>query len=179
MHGIVFQELRQFVNGTLGEGGWEKLLQVAEMEGRSFDGIQAYPDSDAVALVTAASETTGQPPGTILEAFGEHIVPGLLGMARPLLKPEWKTLEVLENTEQTIHAVVRLDNEGAQPPVLRASRTGENEITVVYSSERRMCRLAKGICKGLGRHFGQDLSVSETSCMLEGGEVCTLVVSVR
>jgi hypothetical protein len=86
------------------------------------------------ALVTTASRLTNLPAPAILEDFGDFIAPDLLDMYWGAISPEWRTLDVLEHTETTIHTVVRQDHQGSTPPYLQATRTGENEVT-----SRRMC----------------------------------------
>jgi hypothetical protein len=129
--------------------------------------------------VHAASRLTGTDAQQLLVVFGAFVAPSLLETAALLLDPAWKTLEVLEHTASAVHAVVRLDNPGADPPKLHVHRTADAEVTVLYDSPRRMCSLAIGICRGLGAYFGQHLRISETSCMLEGDPQCRIVVSTR
>jgi hypothetical protein len=77
-----------------------------------------------VALVVAATKATGLKADAILEDFGEFIAPDLISMFRASIKPEWRTLELLEHTEETIHKAVRLRNPGATPPELVAPAQG-------------------------------------------------------
>src|SRR6185369_7782403 len=97
------------------------------------------PDSEAVALVTAASRITGTPVSGVLEDFGAFIVPDLLATYGSSVRPEWKTLDVLENTERVMHSAVRVRNHNAQPPRLICERLGPQEVVINYSSQRKMC----------------------------------------
>jgi hypothetical protein len=176
MHGTIFSELKKFVDARLGPDAWRPLVREAGLGARLYVTVSEYPDAEAVALVGAASRTTGMPAQDILEAFGEFIAPDLLGMYRALVRPEWRTLEFLENTENTIHRVVRLQNPGARPPEIRCTRTGPAEVVIHYGSERRMCAVARGIVKGVAAHYGETVTLEEPRCMLRGDEECRLVV---
>lgn len=178
MHGIIFTELRKYVDEKLGGDAWSELLNSAGLSGRMYLPIQEYPDSEAVALVTTASRITGLDAGTILERFGEFIAPSLLGMYRTLVKPEWKTLDLVENTEGTIHTVVRARNPGAKPPELKAVRLSPTELKLTYGSQRKLCHVAKGIVKGMAAHFGEQVSLVETQCMHKGANTCEMVIAV-
>lgn len=179
MHGIIFTELRNYVTTGLGQDAWPTLLKEAGLDGKSYLPVKEYPDAEAGALVAAASRITKKPIGAIMEGFGIFLAPKLLMMYRSLIDPTWRTLDVIENTEQTIHRVVRIRNPGAHPPALRTTRTRPNEVVLLYSSPRRMCSVAIGIAKGLGVHFGETVSVTETRCMLRGAAECEIVIQRR
>ncbi|HEV8361190.1 MAG TPA: heme NO-binding domain-containing protein [Candidatus Thermoplasmatota archaeon] len=178
MHGIVFVELKKYVVARLGPDTWNQLLDHAGLPGKAYLPREVYPDAEAGKLVASASQLTGKPAGDILEDFGDFIAPDLLAMYGAQVNPAWKTLEVLEHTEETIHRMVRTKQEGASPPELRAERVGPDEVLVRYASPRRMCSLAKGIARGLGRHYQQVVVVREPKCMHKGDPECTIYVRV-
>lgn len=178
MHGIIFTELRKYVDGKLGGDAWSDLLSASGLKGRMYLPIQEYPDTEAVALVTTASQVTGLDAAVILADFGEFLAPSLLGMYRTLVKPEWKTLDLLEFTEGTIHKVVRARNPGAKPAELKAVRVSATELHLTYGSQRKLCPVAKGIINGLGIHYGETITVEETQCMHKGADTCEMVVTV-
>jgi hypothetical protein len=178
MHGIIFSELKKYVDTKFGGETWNTLLAESGIGSKLYMSVQQYPDQEVVALVTAASRKTAKPAAAILEDFGDFISDDLLAMYPTLVKPSWKTLELLENVEQTIHTVVRARHPGAQPAQISCTRIGADEVVVTYSSPRRMCPVAKGIILGLGRHFKQRLSTTETACMHRGAAACKLTVKV-
>lgn len=177
MHGIIFAELKKYVQARHGDDTWKALLQRAGLGAATlYLPIREYPDADAAAIVGAASEALGVPAGEILEDFGRFIAPDLLAMYRSLVKPEWRTLEFLENTEQTIHRVVRIQNPGARPPEIHCERVSPSEVVVRYASARRMCAVARGIARGVADHYGQPVAIEEPSCMLRGDAECHIHV---
>jgi predicted hydrocarbon binding protein len=179
MHGIIFSELKKYVDTKLGADAWTGLLQAAGLRTKIYMPIQAYPDQEAVALVSAAAKMTGQPVDGVLQSFGEFIAPDLLRMYGALLKKGWKTLDILENTEETIHRVVRSQNPGADPPQLQCARQSATALVVTYTSDRRMCGVAKGIIRGIAAHLGEKVVVSESTCMLQGGTKCEISVRLE
>jgi predicted hydrocarbon binding protein len=176
MHGLIFAELQKYVGKTLGETAWESLLAKAGLAGKLYMPVSTYPDAEAGALVSAASSITGLTADAILQDFGEFIAPDLLRMYGSLLNKEWRTLDILEHTEETIHRVVRVQNAGADPPKLVAKRSSESEVVITYTSGRKMCGVAKGIVRGIAKERGESVVISETTCMLRGGSRCELVV---
>jgi len=174
MHGIVFAELQKFVVSEHGHPGWKAVADKAGMAHKVYLSAGQYPDSEITSLVTAASAITGQEPFQIVEAFGEFIVPSLLKMYGHLLKPHWKSLDVIEHTEGTVHTVVRASDKDALPPKLRTRRAAPDTVILVYDSPRKMCALAMGIGKGLAQHFKEMLSINQTQCMHKGGAFCEI-----
>ena len=176
MHGTIFAELQKYVVSKLGDEAWETLKLEAGVTRKEYDPLEVYPDAEVGALVTAASRVTGTPADALLEDFGAFIAPDLLELYWGAVQPEWRTLELLEHTESAIHEVVRISQKGATPPYLNARRTDSSEVTITYTSPRKLCAVAKGIIRGVANHYGDGISIAEPDCMLRGATACTLVV---
>ncbi len=178
MHGIIFAELKKYVDTKFGGDTWNTLLKDSGMWPRAYLIVQEYPDQEAVALVSSASKMTGKPVPAILEDFGEFVAPALVNMYSSLIKPEWKTLDLIGGTEEVIHRVVRMKNRGAKPPELKCRRPGPDEVVITYSSPRKMCAVAKGVAKGVAKYYKERVRVMETSCMLAGSPSCQISVKL-
>jgi hypothetical protein len=178
MHGIIHLELRNFVVQLHGEAAWRALIDKAGLTGEIYTPLRGYPDEQLVALVGAAVELTGAKPTALLEAFGEFLVPRYLALYGKLLKPEWRTLEVLENAENTIHRVVRLREPGALPPRLQAQRVSPTVMKMTYDSPRKLCGVARGIARGIAAHFRERLSISDERCMHRGDRECVMLFTL-
>jgi hypothetical protein len=176
MHGIIFVELKKYVQSKAAAGTWETLLATSGLPRRAYLTTEVYPDEEMVALVTAASSLTGTAIPAILEEFGEFLVPGLIKTYKAFLRPDWRTLDTIEHTEANIHKAVRLRNPGAAPPALSVTRTSPDEVVIVYNSPRKMCGVAKGIARGIARHYGERITLSERTCMHRGDRACTISV---
>ncbi|MFP5246804.1 MAG: heme NO-binding domain-containing protein [Thermoanaerobaculia bacterium] len=176
MHGIVFGELKQYVTARIGPSAWGELLEAAAIERKLYLAIEEYPDEELGAILQAASARTGLSAAGVLQDFGNFIGPHLVRMYRMYIQPEWKTLDVIEHTEERIHKMVRLQHRGARPPYLSTTRRGDDEIVVHYASERRLCSLAKGIAMGIARHYGETLEIRDLSCMLRGAPTCEILL---
>lgn len=180
MHGIIFTELKKYVDAKLGENVWGDILKEVGLKTKTYMPtympIRFYPDEEAVAIVGSVSKTTGRSIPAVLEDFGEFIVPTLLKMYQTLIKPEWRTLDLIENTEAVIHKVVRSSIQGAEPPRLICQRVSSTEIGITYDSARKMCGVAKGIARGLANQYNERIAIAESSCMLEGKSACKISV---
>ena len=177
MHGLIFIELKKYVEAKFDLATWEKLQERAGQKHRLYTASTVYPDSDILALVTAACEMTGLPANAILEDFGEFVAPDLVEQYKFLVKPDWRLLDFLANTEETIHKVVRF-HKGVTPPRLVATRVSDDTLTIAYDSGRKMCPLLKGIVKGAAKYYKEEVSVLETRCMLRGDSECLVTIRV-
>lgn len=180
MHGTIFVELEKFVTAQFGDGAWAKLKAEAGVgAGRSYRQRFIYPDEELVALVQAGSKITNIPLPALLESYGEFIAPDLLAMYPNAIDPSWRTLDVIEHTEESIHTVIRVDHAGATPPYLRAERRAPNEVAVTYTSPRKLCAVGRGISRGIARHYGESIDIEDIRCMNRGDEDCLLVVRTQ
>jgi predicted hydrocarbon binding protein len=176
VHGVILSELQKYVEARHGPPMWPALLRDAGLGTKLFSPFLTYPDAEIMAIVGAASKVTGKPMGIILEDFGEFMAPDLIALYRALIKPEWRTLELLEHTESTIHRVVRSRSQDAKPPELKVARIREHEVVIHYASPRKLCAVAKGIVRGIARHYGERISLIDTACMHRGAPECTISV---
>ena len=176
MHGIVFTEFKHYVERGSREVLWHDLLHEAKLDRRIYASIRHYPDKEFFDIIGAASRTLNKPTDDIIEDFGVFIAPDLLGMYAMLIKQDWRTLDVIERTETVIHTVVRVNQAGADPPQLKSRRVGPDEIELIYTSPRKLCRLAKGIIRGISAHFDERMQIVEHGCMLVGAAACVLQI---
>ncbi len=178
MHGIIFGELKKYVDTNLGGDSWNTLLNEAGLGTKMYMPIKEYPDKEAVAIISVVAKTLRTDVRTILTEFGEFIAPDLLKLYHRMVNPEWKTLDLIENTEDTIHRVVRLRNPGAKPPELKTKRKGPNQVVITYASPRHMCGVAIGIVRGVAKHYDEKIRITQSTCMLKGAKKCTISVKL-
>lgn len=176
MHGLLFAELKKYVVTKMGPEAWNDLLTQAGLGSKIYLPNQVYTDEELMRLVETGARITGLTSIAIEEDFGEFIAPDLYNMYRAQLNPSWRTLDLIENTEEIVHRTVRLKVPGAKPPMLRTVRKGPGEVVIVYNSPRRLCAVARGIAKGVAKHFGERVDVQDTRCMHHGDPDCEISV---
>jgi predicted hydrocarbon binding protein len=179
VHGLIFAELRKFVTGAMGDDAWPKLLMAAGLANKIYMPVATYPDEEIFALVTAATTMTGTTGDAILQSFGEFMAPDLLRMYAGRISKDWKTLDIIEHTEETIHSVVRVQNPGAEPPRLQCHRRSATEVVITYTSQRKLCAVAKGIALGVARDLREKVTITESRCMNRGAPACEIVVALE
>lgn len=177
MHGLIFVELKKYVETRYNKETWETLLEKAGLKHQIYLQSSVYPDGDALALIGKACEMTGLAPKAVLEDFGEFIVPDLIEQYKFLVKPTWGLLDFLENTEETIHKIMRF-HKGVTPPHLGAHRLAPDKLVITYSSGRKMCALLRGMVKGSAKYYREEVTLMESRCMLQGDAECSFTIQV-
>jgi len=176
MHGIIYLELKKYVEARGGSSLWRSLINEVGLEGSHFLPTKVYDDSPLVQLVRAAAAATKTPVSEVLEDFGCFIVPDLAQVYGALIDKKWTLLDLIENVDKTIHRVVRMKDVGAEPPSVESLRIDPFTLEIVYRSKRKMCSLGKGIIRGLADLYKSNVSVTESTCMLSGHPECRMLV---
>lgn len=157
MHGIVMKALKDFVVEEYDAATWRAIQREAGLGGKLYVPVSEYDDVEALALVGAASDLSGEDRSDLLYAFGRYIV-------EPLV-------------ETYVHEALRAKRLSEfAPPELRAKRVDDDVAVVRYGSDRELCDLAEGIVDGVGAYYRESYEVSHETCMNEGDPHCDLVV---
>ncbi len=169
MHGIIFNQLFKFVRETRGEETLQKILKDAGIGPKFYDATKFYPDEELGKIVNSTCKILNVRKNDLLELFGSFIAPGLLRIYQSFIKEEWDVMDLLENIESTIHRAVRLNDPKATPPTLKIERTGPDDISITYTSERDMANLGIGIIKAIGKQYKTRLEVRKV--LIENGTI--------
>jgi hypothetical protein len=176
LHGSILYGFKAFVTARHGEAGWRAIAESGG-EGGWYHSTRPYPDQELSLLVEATASLEGRTVSVLLEDFGASLVPMLVSLYGAFIKPTWRTLDLLANTETVIHRTVRLQDQTAHPPHLRIHRISSTEVHIEYRSERRLCALAIGICRGVAAHYGEEITISHPECMATGAPACRIAVA--
>lgn len=174
MHGFIFIEFDKFVLEHVHYTEWQQALKSHEIDNSTFSPTEIYPDEKMVQLLHLAAEVTKKSPEKLLELFGVFLAPDLMKVYRAYIDPAWKTLDVLENAETTIHVAVRKSTTGASPPILKVKRLSPRDVVIEYVSGRNMPELGVGLIKGLGSYFNENLEVNLEKFPEDGKSIMTV-----
>ena len=174
MHGFIFIEFEKFALTKVPYRSWYEILANNNLQDRQYSPINLYPDSELKTLINSVAAITHDPPTVLLEMFGKSLVPDLMKVYRAFINPEWKTLDMLENAETSIHVAVRKSTNGAAPPILDIRRTSHNSLEIHYISERKMVELGVGIIKGIAKAYNEEDNI-EVELEKREAEGCSII----
>lgn len=170
MHGIIFNQLQKYLRDRSGPSAWLALLNTQGLEKKIYLPTQIYPDQELISLISGIAGNQQKSLEQVLEDFGQFIVKDLLKVYSGMIRPEWRTLDVLEHTENTMHKAVRHSDRNATPPELLCTRINQREVVIDYSSRRQLSSLGVGIIKGISAHYGEKILIQVRHYQTANGE---------
>jgi len=178
MKGIMFNLLEDVVTADRGEGAWDRVLVDAGAEG-AYTSLGNYPDEEFMRLLAALSRRTGQSDRDVLKWYGQHAMPFLARRYPEFFEPHTGMRSFLLSLNDVIHAEVKKLYPGADVPMFQFETpegdSGNDTLIIHYRSKRRLCSLAEGFIAGAMTRFGEEVAVTQSSCMLDGAPECVLV----
>lgn len=177
MKGIVFNLLEEIVATQYGEDTWDDLLDDTGLDG-SYTSLGNYADEDLMRLVAAASARLELPADDVVRWFGRNATPIFKRQYPELFTPHNSTLPFVLTLNEIIHPEVRKLYPGADVPVFDFDTSSDDVLVMSYSSARKLCAFAEGLLQGAGDVFGEEVAISQPTCMNRGDERCHLEISV-
>ena len=178
MKGIIFNLLEEVVATHMGELVWDGMLEGAGAEG-AYTSLGSYPDEEFVRLLGALSCQNGKSDREALRWFGQLAMPFLAERYPEFFTTHKGLRSFLLSLNDVIHAEVRKLYPGSEVPVFEfetpAGAAAHDTLIIHYRSKRRLCPLAEGFIAGASDHFGEQVTVTQPNCMLDGASACAIV----
>lgn len=178
MKGIVFNLLEEVVTTHLGEQAWDGILAGSGVDG-AYTSLGNYPEEEFARLVGALSRESGKSDREALKWFGQRAMPHLADRYPEFFRTHKDMRSFLMSLNDVIHAEVRKLYPGADVPVFEfetpAGASADDTLIMRYRSKRKLCQLAEGFIAGASDQFGEVVTVTQSSCMLDGASECVFV----
>jgi predicted hydrocarbon binding protein len=173
MKGIIFNLLEQFITERFGDEMYEKILSECNLKTEEpFVGPGSYPEEDLMALVDKVVEKMGVPLPEALRAFGRFCLPKLAERFPEFLTPHKHPKAFLKTIDSVVHLEVKKLYSDAEPPSFAYDDPSPERLIIRYRSKRRLCQFMEGLIEGVADYYRSPIKYKQTSCMLEGSEVC-------
>ena len=176
MHGIVHKTLKEYVVDRTDEKTWETILDRADLEPSLYLPVSTYDDHEIEAILSTLSSMATQNRRQIERDFGRTLAPELLATFNAHVRDE-ELFVLLERLETIVADVDAATNDTTLPSV-SGVRDGDDTVRVTYRTHREptYCGLAHGVLEGITRAFDADATVTERTCVDDGGEACVFLV---
>lgn len=177
MKGIVFNIFADLVTDNFGMEVWDKLIQeTSPASGAVYTSAEVYPDGELIAYVTALSDITGAAPADLVRTFGTYTMHKFYK-----LHPEFMADHTAKSFLESVHDVVHVEVKKLHPdtllPEFAYESSGDTQLTMLYSSPRKLCHLAEGLIVGTSEIFSEKIDLVHSQCMHQGADQCRLELS--
>lgn len=178
MKGIIFNLLEQVITEEHGEDAWDVLLESAGLDG-VYTSLGNYPDAQLVKLVHASAAMFKRSPEDVLRLFGTRAIPVLAAKYPVFFEGHVSARTFLRTLNDVIHPEVRKLYPGADVPDFSYPANGNDALTMVYASPRRLCALAEGLITGAAGHYGERVEIRQSRCMHRGDDQCVFDIAFQ
>jgi predicted hydrocarbon binding protein len=174
MKGIVFNVFSDMVTESFGLEIWDQLIEKAKPESQAiYTSAQVYPDEELVAYVNELSKITGADASDLIRVFGKYMMHKFKVM-HPTFLQNHTAKTFLASVHNVIHVEVKKLHPDTLLPTFEFEDNSSDTLTMIYSSERKLCYLAEGLIEGVGEVFDESIDIQQTACMHDGAEKCRL-----
>lgn len=174
MKGIVFNIFIDLVNDQFGLATWDALIEATQPASQAvYTSSDVYPDGELMAYVVELARITGAPPEALVRAFGKYMMSAFKRM-HPAFMEGHTARSFLLSLQDVIHVEVKKLHPDTLLPTFEYVSTSEQELTMYYSSPRKLCHLAEGLIEGAGELFDQPIRLTHPECMHHGATRCRL-----
>jgi len=178
MKGSIFTILADMVEQQFGLATWESMLTATQSDG-VYISTQTYDDHELSALAESLQTITKIPIEDIYRAFGEFTFPVLLESIPELVSTDISFKEFLLTVDRVIHVEVKKLHPDASLPDFLYHDEAEDELTICYSSNRKLCMFAEGLISGAAKHFKTSYILDHSQCMHDGYAYCLLQLKIQ
>lgn len=168
MKGIIFTNFVNYLQTTYSKEVAHKTLQSA---GRVADGggyieVASYPYEEMFEIAGNLAAVTHVTLATTFEDFGEYLFGNLARQFSHFFAPDETLFSFLQKLEDHIHVEVRRKYPDANLPSFDFEKIDDNNLRMIYTSERAMSDFGIGLIKGAAKWFKKDVFVGKKDLTL-------------
>ncbi|MCX6971212.1 MAG: heme NO-binding domain-containing protein [Verrucomicrobia bacterium] len=175
MKGIVFTKFIEMVEAQFSIDTAEDMIEACDLpNGGAYTSVGTYDHQEMVALLVQLSRMTGKPVPDLLRAYGNFLFGQFVQLYPVFFNGVTSSLAFVGLIDGVIHVEVLKLYPDAQLPRFETLSRSDDELKVVYRSDRHLGDLAEGLLEACIAHFGEQASVSLKRENLEepGEPVC-------
>ena len=172
MKGILFTEFLEMVDQKFSPELTERIIdQVDVPSGCAYTTIGTYDHTELVQLVVQLSKETDTPVTDLVRAYGFYLFERFVRTYPRFFSGIKDAFTFLEGVESIVHAEVRKLYSDSKPPLITATRQGDDKLEVIYESQRCLADAAHGLILGCVDYFGEKMSVERQDIDDSGSSV--------
>ncbi len=160
MKGLIFSELLEMVEDKFGFVVVDELVTSSNLpSGGTYTAVGTYEYTELVELLVNLNRIVKIEIPDLVLTFGEHLFSRFAVLYSEFFHDKNNSLDFLEDLESYIHVQVLKLYPDAQLPKFDIKRVKDNQLEMIYHSNRRLAHLAIGLITGCGKHFNEKLDI--------------------
>lgn len=176
MKGIVFTELLELVEEKFGMQMVDEIITASDLESNGvYTAVGTYSFSEMLSLLTNLSERTQLSIDDLLLVYSEHFFKVIEDSYPGLLNTYSGPIELLSSIENHIHIEVRKIYPDAELPTFIIEKKGDDHLSMIYKSSRKMSSFGLGLMQQTFKHFGKEGEIKVEKINDDGSEVLFLI----
>lgn len=176
MKGIVFTEFLDLVESNYGYEMVDTIIQKSNLASNgSYTAVGTYKHTEMLSLLGNLSNETGVPVDDLLRLYGNQLFEALMAHYSKHLKNISSAFDLLSSIESYIHVEVLKLYPDAELPYFEVEIRSENELKMVYSSERKMWAFGLGLMEGCFRYFNEKAHIEHQLLTPDGSSVLFII----
>ncbi len=172
MKGVIFVEFLEMVDEKFGLEMTEELIENSDLKSEGiYTAVGTYDDSEMINLITHLHKKTAIPVPKLLTVFSQYLFGGFLKRYPEMLVEYSSGFEMLMKIDDTIHVQVQKLYPEAILPKFEFEKISDNELKLIYKSQRKMPDLAEGLISSTMNHFNEKFSIAREYVQEDGSWV--------
>ncbi len=177
MKGIIFTVFNKMIEEKFGLEFWDKMITDVNPSSKGgYTAAGTYDDQELFNLIKYLSNEKRVVVDKLIHFYGEYLILQMSKKYNSFFVN--KTLkEFLLSIDSVIHVEVKKIYPDAQLPKFEYEDHESNKLTLLYYSERKLCKLAEGLIDGSAKIFNQKISYTHNCCLKNGDKCCRIEIS--
>lgn len=164
MKGVIVTCFKQMVEKRFGAEKWTAVVAEAGVQGVDYPSpIVNIDDAAVLALVRSACKVLGVTAEQAADAFGEHWCCTFAPENYPSIIGRFKSTKEMLLGMDRVHRETTASIKDAHPPKFEYRWKGDKTLVMTYRSKRGLIDFAAGLARGVGRYFGEKITVRKVS----------------
>jgi len=160
MKGIVFTKFIEMVEEQFSIETAETMIESCELpSGGAYTSVGTYNHEEMVSLLVQLSKMTGTPVPDLLRSYGNYLFGQFAVLYPVFFEGITSSLAFAGQIDDVIHVEVMKLYPDAQLPRFESLSRTDDELKLLYRSDRHLGDFAEGLLEGCIIHFGEQNSV--------------------
>lgn len=160
MKGIIFTEFLEMLDEKFEPEVTERIIERSNLpSGGAYTTIGDYDHKELVSMVVELSKETGTGITDLVRTYGFYLFGRFVRQYPRFFSGMKDAFTFIEGIEGIVHTEVRKLYPETNPPTISAARKGDNQLEVIYESERCLGDAAHGLILGCLDYFNEKVEI--------------------